>query len=69
MDKTAAELGTLLSEKREELRKLRFEAAGARPKDSNAPAKARKEIARIMTALSFKQKQASAAAGAAEKNA
>lgn len=50
-DKTADELKKLLGEKREELRKLRFEAAGARPKDSNAPAKVRKDIARIMTAL------------------
>ena len=45
------DLVKLLAEKREELRKLRFEAAGARPKDSNAPAKTRKEIARILTAL------------------
>lgn len=53
-DKSAEDLSTLLGEKREELRKLRFEAAGARPKDSNAPKKARKEIARIMTALGGK---------------
>ncbi len=50
-DKSKQELAKLLSEKREELRKLRFEAAGARPKDSNAPQKVRREIARIMTAL------------------
>lgn len=50
--KTKAELTKLLAERREELRKLRFEAAGARPKDTNAPAKVRKDIARIMTALS-----------------
>ncbi len=50
-DKSKEELAKLLGEKREELRKLRFEAAGARPKDSNAPSKVRKEIARIMTAL------------------
>lgn len=49
------DLVKLLSEKREELRKLRFEAAGARPKDSNAPAKVRKEIARIMTELGAKR--------------
>ncbi len=53
-DKSAEDLTTLLSEKRETLRKLRFEAAGARPKDSAAPKKARKEIARIMTALGSK---------------
>ncbi|MCI0597582.1 50S ribosomal protein L29 [Candidatus Parcubacteria bacterium] len=50
-DKTKEELMKLLGEKREELRKLRFEAAGARPKDTNAPSKVRKDIARIMTAL------------------
>ncbi len=50
-DKNAVELEKMLGEKREELRKLRFEAAGARPKDSNAPAKARREIARILTQL------------------
>ncbi len=50
-EKTKEELVKLLGEKREELRKLRFEAAGSRPKDSNAPAKVRKDIARIMTAL------------------
>lgn len=50
-EKSREELTKLLAEKREELRKLRFEAAGARPKDSNAPSKARKEIARILTEL------------------
>ena len=50
-EKTAGELVKLLAEKREELRKLRFEAAGSRPKDSNSPAKARKDIARILTQL------------------
>jgi ribosomal protein L29 len=50
-DKNKGELMKLLSEKREELRKLRFEAAGSRPKDSNAPGKVRKDIARIQTEL------------------
>ncbi|HYD93139.1 MAG TPA: 50S ribosomal protein L29 [Candidatus Paceibacterota bacterium] len=50
-EKSKAELTKLLAEKREELRKLRFEAAGARVKDTNAPSKVRKDIARIMTAL------------------
>ena len=54
IDKSAEELTKLLGEKREELRKLRFEAAGARPKDTNAPANIRKDIARIMTALGSK---------------
>jgi ribosomal protein L29 len=50
-EKNKEELLQLLSEKREELRTLRFAAAGARPKDSNEPSKVRREIARIMTAL------------------
>lgn len=50
-EKNTGELTTLLGEKREELRKLRFEAAGSRPKDSNAPAKVKREIARILTEL------------------
>jgi ribosomal protein L29 len=54
-DKTVAELAKHLGEKREELRKLRFEAAGARPKDSNAPAKVKREIARTMTELTAKK--------------
>jgi ribosomal protein L29 len=53
-DKNAEELMKLLVEKREELRTLRFAAAGARPKNSNAPATVRKEIARIMTVLGTK---------------
>lgn len=57
-EKTPAELAKLLGEKREELRKLRFEAAGARPKDSNAPKKVRAEIARIMTELTARTKTA-----------
>ncbi|MBI3571924.1 50S ribosomal protein L29 [Candidatus Kaiserbacteria bacterium] len=44
-----AELATMLAEARGRLRTLRFEAAGARPKDSNAPRKERKEIARVLT--------------------
>ncbi len=51
-DTTNAELAKLLSEKREELRVLRFASAGSRPKDSSEPRKLRKEIARIMTAFS-----------------
>lgn len=44
-----AELTKKLVESREALRVLRFEAAGSRPKDTNAPAKLRKEIARALT--------------------
>ncbi len=57
-DKNAGELVKLLGEKREELRKLRFEAAGSRPKDSNAPAKVKRDIARLMTELTAKKKAA-----------
>jgi ribosomal protein L29 len=53
---TIEDLKKALTEKREELRKLRFEAAGARPADSNAPAKTRKEIARILTELALRKK-------------
>lgn len=44
-----AELEKLLTETRATLRTERFAAAGARPKESNAPAKMRKTIARILT--------------------
>ena len=44
-----AELEKLLAETRATLRTERFAAAGARPKDSNAPAKMRKTIARVLT--------------------
>jgi len=44
-----AELSKLITETREELRKQRFAAAGARPKESNAPRKLRVTIARILT--------------------
>lgn len=47
--KTEQELATLLADTRGELRTYRFEAAGARPKESNAPRKARTLIARILT--------------------
>lgn len=44
-----AELTKLLTETRATLRAERFAAAGARPKESNAPAKLRKTIARVLT--------------------
>ncbi|HEC94171.1 MAG TPA: 50S ribosomal protein L29 [Candidatus Kaiserbacteria bacterium] len=46
------ELVKILSEKKEELRVVRFAAAGSRPKDSSVSAKLRKEIARILTEFS-----------------
>jgi ribosomal protein L29 len=57
-EKTPEELTKLLKEKREELRSLRFSAAGSRAKDSNAPAKARRDIARVLTALGSHAKKA-----------
>ena len=47
--KTDAELSKMLADTRVSLRTLRFESAGARPKDSTAPRKARKVVARILT--------------------
>ncbi len=44
-----AELAKNLGEARAALRTLRFEAAGSRAKESNAPYKTRKDIARILT--------------------
>lgn len=50
-EKNPAELTEMLNKQREELRVLRFAAAGSRPQDSDAPAKTRKQIARILTEL------------------
>ena len=48
-EKTDEALAKLLMETRSTLRTERFAAAGARPKESNAPKKMRKTIARILT--------------------
>ncbi len=48
-DKKPEEIQKLLKEKREELRTLRFAAAGGRPKDASAAGKVRKDIARLLT--------------------
>lgn len=56
VEKTPEELVKLLKEKRESLRELRFAAAGSRPKDSAAPAKRRKEIARVLTEMTRREK-------------
>ncbi len=47
--KTDVELAKLLLDSRTTLRTERFSAAGARAKDSNAPKKLRKMIARVLT--------------------
>lgn len=53
--KEAGELVKELAQLREELRKLRFTAAGSRTKDAHARAKVRKDIARILTAMTAKK--------------
>lgn len=51
-DKTAAELKTLVAEKREALRAFEFGVAGSTTKNVKEGRNLRKEIARILTALS-----------------
>lgn len=50
----------MVAETRAELRGYRFEAAGARPKDSNAPRNARKVIARVRTEQQARSKKTAA---------
>ena len=50
-NKTAADLGKMLSDKREALRVFRFGAAGAKSKNVREGRAVRKDIARILTAL------------------
>ncbi len=57
-DTSAEDLKKLLVEKREELRTLRFEATGGRAKDPSARKKVRKDIARLLTERTAKQKAA-----------
>lgn len=57
-DKKPEEITKLLGEKREELRTIRFQAAGARPKDASAGAKVRKDIARLLTEQTAQKKAA-----------
>ena len=58
--KTDIELSKEVVETRSKLRTLRFEAAGARPKNSNAPRNARKLIARVRTEQRARLARASA---------
>ena len=55
---STAELEKLIAEKREELRTLRFGAAGARAKDPSEFHKAKRDIARALTELTAQQKNA-----------
>jgi ribosomal protein L29 len=47
--KSDQELGSMLGEARAKLREERFAAAGSRPKDTNSPAKLKKQVAQILT--------------------
>ncbi|MGC9605290.1 MAG: 50S ribosomal protein L29 [Minisyncoccia bacterium] len=51
VNKTAADLLKMLSDKRETLRVFRFGAAGAKSKNVREGRAVRKDIARILTAL------------------
>jgi ribosomal protein L29 len=50
-EKNVEQLTEMLGKEREELRTLRFSAAGSRPKDSAAPKKSRAQVARLLTEL------------------
>lgn len=54
-EKNTEEIAKLLVEKREELRALRFQSAGGRPKDASALGKTRKDIARLLTEQTAKE--------------
>lgn len=62
--KTDAELNKLLADTRDTLRQERFSAAGARAKESNAPRKLRKTIARVLTEQSARSTSSRQAATA-----
>lgn len=58
-DMKSEEIVKLLGEKREELRALRFQSAGGRPKDASALGKTRKDIARLLTEQTAQKNSAS----------
>lgn len=60
--KNVAELKAMLAEMREDLRVTRFASAGARPKDTNAHSRIRKEIARVLYEIGMRSKAADNAA-------
>ncbi len=62
-NETAADLAKMLNDKREALRVFRFGAAGAKTKNVKEGYSIRKDIARIMTALSSNPASAKATAG------
>lgn len=54
---TPEELTKIATEKREELRALRFNVAGSKNRDVKQASKLRKDIARALTALTAAKKQ------------
>ena len=57
-EKNPEELTKMLKEQREELRSLRFSAAGSKAKDSSLAGKTRQHIARVLTELGNRAKKA-----------
>jgi len=53
------ELVKTLTDIRKDLREHRFAAAGSRPKDTNALSKARKQIARVLTEQTARERVSS----------
>lgn len=59
-DSSVEDMTKMLAEKREELRVLRFSGMGGRVQDAHAPKKLRADVARIMTELGSRAKNAAA---------
>ena len=57
-NKTQADLAKLVADRRETLRSFRFSTAGAKTKNVKEGRSVRKDIARIMTAMNAKPRQA-----------
>jgi len=55
-EKKVEELKEMLAKNREELREIRFAAAGARTKDTSAYRNTRKQVARILTELGARKR-------------
>lgn len=58
-EKSVEDMTTMLAEKREELRSMRFTGTSSRLLDAAAPKKLRADVARIMTELGNRSKNAS----------
>lgn len=55
-EKNNADLGTLVAEKRAEIRKIRFGAAGSGMRDTRAVRNNRRAVARALTELNLRAK-------------